>query len=132
MCSILRSTYPAIVKLIWVPNLELLPFSSSNFQNVNTFCPLFQKLIEINVKLKQQTCSACQDLPTLQFWSKSHYPFWPIIQIRKKGGMKLKKKSSPQKPLGQLQPIFCGMIHGWPPSKIVSGDPDFQPRWPPS
>jgi hypothetical protein len=26
---------------------------------------------------------------------------------------------------------FCGMILGWPPSKIVSGDPDFQPRWPP-
>jgi hypothetical protein len=22
------------------------------------------------------------------------------------------------------------MILGWPPSKIVSGDPDFQPRWP--
>jgi hypothetical protein len=21
------------------------------------------------------------------------------------------------------------MILGWPPSKIVSGDPDFQPRW---
>jgi hypothetical protein len=27
---------------------------------------------------------------------------------------------------------FCGMILGWPPSKVVSGDPDFQPRWPPS
>jgi hypothetical protein len=27
---------------------------------------------------------------------------------------------------------FCGMILGWPPSKIVSGVPDFQPRWPPS
>jgi hypothetical protein len=24
------------------------------------------------------------------------------------------------------------MILGWPPSKIVSFDPDFQPRWPPS
>ena len=23
------------------------------------------------------------------------------------------------------------MVLGWPPSKIVSGDPDFQPRWPP-
>ena len=23
-----------------------------------------------------QTCSACQDLPSLPFWSKSHYPFW--------------------------------------------------------
>jgi hypothetical protein len=26
MYSILRSTYPGILKLIWVPNLELLPF----------------------------------------------------------------------------------------------------------
>jgi hypothetical protein len=36
------------------------------------------------------------------------------------------------KPLGQLQQNFGGMILGWPSSKIVSGDPDFQPRWPPS
>jgi hypothetical protein len=27
---------------------------------------------------------------------------------------------------------FGGMVLGWSPSKIVSGDPDFQPRWPPS
>jgi hypothetical protein len=66
MFSMSRSTNPAILKLIWVPNLELLPFFSSNFQNVNTFCPLFQKLLEIDVKFKQQTCSACQDLPNLQ------------------------------------------------------------------
>ena len=38
-----------------------------------------------------QKCAAYQDLPTLQFWSKSHYPFWPIMQIRKKGGWNLKK-----------------------------------------
>jgi hypothetical protein len=30
------------------------------------------------------------------------------------------------------QPNFGGMVLGWPPFKIVSGDPDFQPRWPPS
>jgi hypothetical protein len=29
-------------------------------------------------------------------------------------------------------PSFAEMILGWPPSKIVSVDPDFQPRWPPS
>jgi hypothetical protein len=34
--------------------------------------------------------------------------------------------------LSQSQPNFAEMIIGWPPSKIVSGDPDFQPRWPPS
>jgi hypothetical protein len=33
--------------------------------------------IEIDFKFKQQqTCSVCQDLPTLQFWSKSDYPSW--------------------------------------------------------
>ena len=36
------------------------------------------------------------------------------------------------KPLGQFEPSFGGMVLGWSPSKIVSGDPDFQPRWPPS
>jgi hypothetical protein len=41
--------------------------------------------------LKLQTCSACKDLPTLQCWSKSHYPFRPIMQIRKKGGWNFKK-----------------------------------------
>jgi hypothetical protein len=47
-----------------------------NFQHFNTFRPLFQKLLEINVKFKLQTCPACQDLPTMQFWSKSRKPFW--------------------------------------------------------
>jgi hypothetical protein len=28
----------------------------------------------------------------------------------------------------QNQPNFAEMILGWSPSKIVSGDPDFQPR----
>ena len=42
------------------------------------------------------------------------------------------KKFSPLKLLSQSQPNFAEMILGWPPSKIVSGDPDFQPRWPPS
>jgi hypothetical protein len=37
-------------------------------QHFITFRPLFQKLLEINVNFKLQTCSACQDLPTMQFW----------------------------------------------------------------
>jgi hypothetical protein len=53
------------------------------------------------------------------------------LKIEKRGN-EIKKKISPLKPQGQLQPNFGGMILGWPPSKIVSGDPDFQPRWPPS
>ena len=51
---------------------------------------------------------------------------------RKKGGGEIKKKSPPLKLLSQSQPNFAEMILGWPPSKIVSVDPDFQPRWPPS
>ena len=50
----------------------------------------------------------------------------------KKGGDEIKKKSSPLKLLSQSQPNFAEMILGWPLSKFVSGDPDFQPRWPPS
>jgi hypothetical protein len=42
------------------------------------------------------------------------------------------QKSSPRKLLSQYQPNFTEMILGWPPSKTVSVDPDFQPRWPPS
>ena len=36
---------------------------------------MFQKLYEIDVKLKTQKRSAFQDLPTQQLLSKSHYPF---------------------------------------------------------
>jgi hypothetical protein len=49
---------------------------SSKYQHFNTFRPLFQKLLEINVKFKLQTCLACQELLTMQFWSKFHYLFW--------------------------------------------------------
>ena len=37
MISTGRSNYPEILKKIWLPILELLPFFSSNFQNFNTF-----------------------------------------------------------------------------------------------
>ena len=63
-------------------------FSSIFFFIIILFVLYFKNYLEIDVKFKLQKCAACQDLPTLQFWSKSHYPFWPIIQIRKKGGMK--------------------------------------------
>ena len=61
---------------IYVPcNFEVNPIThfgvialfSSNFLNFNSFHPVFQNLLEINVKFKQQTCSVCQDLPTLLF-----------------------------------------------------------------
>jgi hypothetical protein len=53
------------------------------------------------------------------------------LKIEKRGD-EIFKKSSPLKLLSQSQPNFAEMILGWSPSTIVSGDPDFQPKWPPS
>ena len=60
-----------------------------------------------------------------------NFELLPIMQIRKKGD-EIFFKSPPRKLLSQYQPNFAEMILGWSPSKIVSVDPDFQPRWPPS
>ena len=57
-------------------------FSSIFFLILILFVLYFKNYLEIDVRF----IAACQDLPTLQFWSKSHYPFWPIMQIGKKGG----------------------------------------------
>ena len=65
-------------------------FSSICFFILILFVLYFKNYLEIDVKFKLQKCAACQDLPTLQFWSKSQYPFWPIMQIRKKGGWNFK------------------------------------------
>jgi hypothetical protein len=59
-----------------ITHFEVIALFSSNFQNFNTFRPLFQKLKEIDVKFKLQKYAACRDLPTLQFLDKSYYPFW--------------------------------------------------------
>ena len=53
------------------------------------------------------------------------------MQIRKRGGMKLKKISSPLKLLSQSQPNFAEMILVWSPFKIVSVCAVLYPRWPP-
>ena len=51
-------------KVNLITHLEVIALFSSNFKNVNTFHPLFQKL---DVECKLKTCSACQDLHALQF-----------------------------------------------------------------
>ena len=48
----------------------------------------------------------------------------------RKGGMKLKKKSS-LKLLSQSQPNFAEMILGWSPSKSVTVISNPRPRWTP-
>jgi hypothetical protein len=45
-------------KVNLITHLEVIALFSSNFKNVNTFHPLFQKLLEIKVKFKLQTCAA--------------------------------------------------------------------------
>jgi hypothetical protein len=65
-----------------------------------------------------------QNIPNLHNQYKS-------AEKKTKGGWNL-KKSSPLKLLSQSQPNFAEIVLGWPPSKIVSGDPEFQPKWPPS
>jgi hypothetical protein len=54
-------------KVNLITHLEVIALCSSNFKNVNTFHPLFQKLQEIDVKCKLKTFSACQDPHALQF-----------------------------------------------------------------
>jgi archaellum component FlaF (FlaF/FlaG flagellin family) len=46
-------------------------FSSFFFFILILFVLYFKNYLEIDVKFKLQKCAACQDLPTLQFWSKS-------------------------------------------------------------
>jgi hypothetical protein len=65
------------------------------------------------------------------FFNLTFTDFDRLCKLEKRGDG-IKKKSSPLKLLSHSQPNFAEMILGWPPSKIVSGDPDSQPRWPPS
>jgi hypothetical protein len=41
-------------------------------------------------------------------------------------------KSSPLKPVSQFKANMAWMVLKWSIFKIVSGDPDLHPRWPPS
>jgi hypothetical protein len=61
-------------------------------------------------------------------WTLNFYRFWPIMQIRKKGGWNFKKSSV--KLLSQSQPDFAEMILWWSPFKIVSVSAVLYPRWP--
>ena len=63
-------------------------------------------------------------------WTLNFCRFWPIMQIRKKGGWNF-KKSSPLKLQSQFQPNFAEMILRWSPFKIVSVSAVLYPRWPP-
>jgi hypothetical protein len=57
-----------------------------------------------------------------------NFELLPIMQIRKKGGMKFEKKISPLKLLSQFQPNFAEMILRLSPFKIVSVSAVLYPR----
>jgi hypothetical protein len=63
-------------------------------------------------------------------WTLNFCLFWPIMQIRKKGGCNWKKSSS-LKLLSHSLPIFAEMILVCSPFKIVSVSAVLYPRWPP-
>jgi hypothetical protein len=65
------SFLPHVRFLILLMVFELLP-KTCNF----TICSIFSNSSQIKVNFKLQNRAAYQDLPTLQFCSKSHYSFW--------------------------------------------------------
>ena len=97
-------------------------FSSILFFILILFVLHFKNYLEIDVKFKLQKCAAYQDLPTLQFWSKSHYPFWPIMQIRKKG-MKFKKNLLLWNYWANFNQTFLKWSLGGPLSKLCLSAP---------
>ena len=105
-------------------------------------------LLKIEISSKCQNCSILsQNVPKFELYKHNDvlfsmydrifYELWTFTDFDRlykleKRGDEIKKNSSPLKLLSQSQPNFAEMILGWPPSKIVSGGADFQPRWPPS
>ena len=105
-------------------------------------------LLKIEISSNGHNCSILsQKVPELELYKHNDelfniyygilYELWTFAYFDRlckleKRGDEIKKNSSPLKLLSQSQPNFAEMILGWPPSKIVSGDPNFQPRWPPS
>ena len=119
------------------------------FQNVSVSAVLYLRwplLLKIEISSNGQNCSILsQKVPKFELYKHNDellnmyyrifYELWtfadfyPLCKLEKRGD-EIKKNSSPLKLLSQSQPNFAAMILGWPPSKVVFDDPDFQPRWP--
>jgi hypothetical protein len=103
-----------------------------------------------------QKCAAYQDLPTLQFWSESHYPFWSYFPFWLEVGITghnfgrgpskdhstkvwlqlaqwfLKRRLKCEMLTdgrNQIKPNLAGMVPGWVPFKIMSDSPALHSRW---
>ena len=142
--------------------LKLLCQSQPNFAEMNlgwsslkivsvsaVLYPRWPPLLKIEISSNYQNCSILsQNMPKFELYQHNDDLFniyyrisnelWSFVdfdrlcKLEKRGDEIFKKSSSLKQLLSQSQPNFAEMILGWPPSKIVSGDPDFQPRWPPS
>jgi hypothetical protein len=66
-----------------------------------------------------------EDLNVIFYQNMPNLHNWYISAERKISQKNPEYMLNLQKPLGQLQPNFGGMVLGWPPSKIVSDDPNF-------
>ena len=133
------------------PNLAwiiLRGFPLKFMSDSHTLHPRWPPLLKIEISSNGQNYFILrQNVPKFELYKHNDelfniyyrifYVLWTFVDIDRlckleKRGDEIKKKSSPLKLLSQSQPNFAEMILGWPPSKIVSDDPDFQPRWPPS
>ena len=130
------------------PNFAEMTLRWSPFKIVSVSAVLYSRwppLLKIEISSNGQNCSILiQKVPIFELYKHNDELFniyygiflWILNFCRlcklEKRGDEILKKSSPLKLLSQSQPNFAEMILGWPPSKIVSVDLDFQPRWPPS
>ena len=133
------------------PNFAEMILGWSPFKIVSVSAVLYPRwppLLKIEISSNGQNCSILnQNVPNFELYKHNDelfsmydrifYELWTFADFDRlckleKRGDEIKKKSPPRKLLSQYQPNFAEMILGWPPSKIVSVDPDFQPRWPPS
>ena len=101
--------------------------------------PRWPPLLKIEISSNGQNCSILsQKVPKFELYKDNDelltyitgfvmnfelLRFWPIMQIRKKGGWNLKKIFSSE--------TTAEMFLGWSSSKIVSGISEHRPRWPP-
>ena len=123
------------------PNFAEMILRWSPFKIVSVSAVLYPRwppLLKIEISSNGQNCSILsQKVPKFELykhndelfniyygiflWTLNFYRVWPIMQIRKKGGMKFKKSSL--KLQSQSQPNFAEMILGWSSSKLC---PAFQ------
>ena len=139
-----ETTVPISTKLCW-NDPWVVPFQIVSVSTV--LYPRWPPLLKIEISSNGQNCSILsQKVPKFELykhndelfniyygiflWTLNFCLFWPIMQIRKKGGWNL-KKFSPLKLLCQSQPNSAEMILGWSPFKILSVSAVLYPRWAP-